>query len=111
MIFSLCEANAKWLDLCQTAGCQGCSNIEDDIKNAAKAIDNNHTAMEKAIKKKYIKDILKPNLKVIDKIQEGITKSVARIAAMEHQANIDTRELNFILQQNKKLYTLPAGNL
>ena len=98
-----------WIDYCPT--CTGCQNIKDDIKDAAKDIDDAHEEMEKAIKKKYQKDILDDNIAIIDTIQEGITKSVARITAMEHQANIDSKELIFVLKQNKKLYTLPAGNL
>ena len=113
MIFSLSGvyAEAVWLDLCQAAGCQGCSNIKSDIENAADKIDKQYyKELENNVSKAYQKKILDANLAVIDKIQEGITKNVAHIRAMEHQANIDTKELNFLLQKSKELYTLPMGS-
>lgn len=99
-----------WItDQCQPFGCDGCKDIKTDIENAAEAIDERHELLEETISKKYRKVILKANIEKIDKIQTGITKSVARIRAMEHQANIDSKNLIFLLRKNKDLYTLPMG--
>ena len=90
--------------------CTGCLTIALRINNVANNIDNEHDDLEDAIAEKYKKDILKANIKLIDEIQVGITKSVARINAMEHEANIDSKKLIFLLRKNKDLYTLPQGS-
>ena len=104
------RADYTWItDPCMLANCKGCSDIKDDIIDAADSIDERHEELEEGIAEKYKKDILKANLKKIDTIQVGITKSVARIRAMEHEANVDSKKLIFLLRKNKELYTLPVG--
>jgi len=98
-------------DMCQPFGCKGCSDIKDDIENAAQEIDDRFEDLEQKIAKAYKKQILKPNLKKIKIIQMGITKSVARIRAMEHEANMDSKHLIFLLRKNKELYTLPVAGV
>lgn len=100
-------------DICQVMSehCTGCKKIKKTIEGAADRIDKQYyKELENNVSKAYQKKILDANLAVIDKIQEGITKNVAHIRAMEHQANIDTKELNFLLQKSKELYTLPMGS-
>ena len=98
-------------DMCQPFGCKGCRDIKDDIENAAQEIDDRFEELEQKIAKAYKKQILKPNLKKIKIIQMGITKSVARIRAMEHEANMDSKHLIFLLRKNKELYTLPVAGV
>jgi len=119
------NVSASWYTLCQFFNCKGCEDIEQDIKDAAQEIDDEEEeGLEKDVKKKYEEKIIiilnnppKKNQKIpleekgITQIQQGITKSVARIAAMEYQANIDAKELIFLLKQNKDLYTMPQGTV
>ena len=116
VIFSLVISglNAKYtwiLDICNLAGCPGCTaTLRPKVKSASKSIDKKHKKLEKNIAKKYKKDILNANIKKIHKIQVGITKSVARINAMEQKANMDSKKLIFLLRKNKDLYSLPPGS-
>jgi len=105
------SAPAVWLiDKCQIVECAGCRDIKDDIEKVAENIDDKHKDLEENIAEKYKKYILKANIKKINKIQVGITKSVARINAMEYEANIDSEKLIFLLRKNKDLYSLPPGS-
>ena len=105
------SAPAVWLpDRCQAVDCAGCKEIKDDIEDAAENIYDKYIDLEDNIAEKYEKYILNANIKKIDKIQVGITKSVARINAMEHEANMDSKKLIFLLRKNKDLYTLPLGS-
>ena len=105
------SAPAVWLiDKCQIVYCAGCRDIKSDIEDAAEAIDDRHELLEENIAEKYQNDIIDANIKKIHKIQVGITKSVARINAMEHEANIDSEKLIFLLRKNKDLYSLPPGS-
>jgi len=98
-----------YTDKCVRAGCGGCKLLLPLVKITAKKIDKKHLMLEKNIKSFYKDKILKPNLKEINKIQEGITKSIARINTMEHEANIDSKKLIWLLKKNKEFYTLPIG--
>ena len=98
------------VDLCIAGGCLGCKPILPNIKKTAKNINDEHKELERDISKKYRDEILDDNIKKIHKIQVGITKSVARINAMEHEANVDSKKLIFLLRKNKDLYTLPMGS-
>ena len=98
------------IDLCMAGGCLGCSPILTNIVTTADDIDDEHDDLEDDISEKYKDDILEDNIIKIDKIQVGITKSVARINAMEHEANVDSKKLIFLLRKNKDLYTLPMGS-
>jgi len=98
-----------WTDECIIGGCSGCKSIETQIKMSANNIDKRHVTLEKKIAKKYKKDILEANIYKINKLQKGLTKSIARINAMEYQANIDSKKLIFLLKKNKELYTVPIG--
>ena len=110
LMLSGLHAEYTWLsDECEKGGCPGCIAIQGIIIAAAINIDGNHDSLERKIAKKYKKDILKSNLKKIDAIQEGITKSVARIRTMAHEADLDSEKLIFLLRKNKELYTLPIG--
>ena len=110
LMLSGLHADYTWeRDVCETAGCKGCSGIKDDIQKAAKAIDDRHEELEKKIAEIYQKDIIDANIKKIDTIQAGITKSVAHIRELEHAADIESKELIFILRKNKALYSLPVG--
>ena len=101
--------NAVWLELCKVFQCDGCSDIEQDIKDAAEAIDERHEDLENNVSTKYKEVILNDNIEKIDLIEGNITQIIARINFMEKQANIDTSELIFLLRKNKELYTLPTG--
>ena len=106
------KLHAIWLlDSCQASGCEGCSNIKQAIEDAADKIDEEHGDLEDDIKDEYIKKILKPNIHKIHIIQNGITRSVARIRAMEHEANIDSKHLIFSLRKKKELSTLPVAGV
>jgi len=100
-------------DVCMDVGCKGCGtkmekgSVREKVETAADKIDERHGRLEQEIAKKYNDEILEANINVITKIQNGITKSVARIKAMEHQANIDSKHLIFLLRKNKELYTVP----
>ena len=101
------------VDMCQPFGCKGCgygtnNDVRKKVEDAAEDIDDWFEDLEEHIADVYKKQILKPNLKKIKIIQMGITKSVARIRAMEHEANIDSKHLIFVLRKNKELYTLPV---
>ena len=97
-----------WItDICQKNGCKGCATLILPIKTAAIAIDQRHARLETEIATKYEEEIINANIKKIHTIQNGITKSVARIKALEHEANIDSKHLIFLLRKNKELYTIP----
>lgn len=113
LVTSGLRADYTWItDPCILVGCDGCDEIKDDIIEAADTIDedSHRDELEKPISEKYNDEILDDNIKKIHKIQVGITKSVARINAMEHEANMDSKKLIFLLRKNKDLYTLPLGS-
>ena len=97
------------IDMCQPFGCAGCRDIKGDIEDAAETIDKRHKKLEKKIAEIYQKDIIDANIIKIDTIQTGITKSVAHIRELGHAADIESKELIFILRKNKALYSLPTG--
>jgi len=101
-----------WIaDVCVGVGCKGCgtgdSGVKGKVEKAAEAIDTRHARLETEIAKKYEDEIINANIKKIHTIQNGITKSVARIKALEHEANMDSKHLIFLLRKNKELYTIP----
>ena len=96
-------------DSCQDSGCLGCTFIKPFIESAANTIDSRHLMLEQDISDVYQNDILDTNIDIINTIQEKITKNIAHIRAMEYQADIDNKELNFLLRKNKELFTLFLG--
>jgi len=109
LVFFMGDRLQAWsaLDDCQEVGCLGCTFLKPLIKRAAKVIDKRHAKLEERIAKQYEDEIINANIKKIHTIQNGITKSVARIKALEHEANMDSKHLIFLLRKNKELYTIP----
>jgi len=106
---SIVYASYTWMaDVCQVAGCEGCAEIKQTIIDAASEIDKRHKKLEKNVKKEYKKKVL-PKLKKITKIQHKMTHSVAHIAVLEQEANLDDKKLLFLLKQNQRFNTIGLG--
>ena len=105
--FSSVSNAGNWVGTC--GSCGGCLGIQTIIVTAATTIDNKHGQLERDIAKIYKEKIIDANIIKINKIQEGITKSVAHIRELGHAADIESKELIFILRKNKALYSLPTG--
>jgi len=98
-----------WVDdICELAGCGGCTSFKQSIQEAAKEIDKTHKELERDVKNKYNEDII-TLLKEIDALQNDMAHISVHMAAMEKEANMDDKKLLFLLKKGVKINTLMDG--